>query len=377
MKISRVESKIVTIPVETPYVASYGSMTAFSNVLVWVWTDEGIVGIGESAFVGGGAVREETPESTKPIIDTYLAPAIIGEDPFDIELVHEKMNRIVPRNLVAKAGIDLALWDIMGKALDLPVYKLLGGEYRSRIPVTYTLSMDTPEEMAEQARLRTSEGYSTVVIKIGHDPEGDLERLRLVREVVGPSVKIRLDANGGYRPDQAIRVIRRMERYEPEFVEEPVKRWDLTGMAKVARAVDTPISADESNSGLEGAMKIISQGAADILNIKVAKCGGLLNCKKIAALADANDIPCLVGGDTTYEITRQACRHLATCTPAVQRGFGSEGCGPASQSKIADVAKTVVTYKDVSELGGYVVATPGPGLGIELDEDKIRKYGVP
>ncbi len=374
MRITKVESKIVTIPVRTPYVTSYGVLKAFSNVLVWISTDEDVVGIGESAYVGGGPVREETPESTKPLIDLYLAPAIIGEDPFDIERIHEKMNRVVPRNLVAKAGIDLALWDLMGKILDLPVYKLLGGTYKREIPVTYTLSMDTPEKMAEEASFRKSEGYSTVVIKIGHDPEGDVERLRLVREAVGPAIKIRLDANEGYRPDQAIRVIRKMERYEPEFVEEPVKRWDLDGMAKVTRAVDTPISSDESNSSLETVMKIIQKGAADILNIKVSKNGGLLNCKKIAAIADANGIPCLVGGDNTYEITRQACRQLATSTPAVQRGFGSEGCGPASQSKIDDVTKTVVTYDDVRSMGGYVVASPGPGLGIELDEDKIQKY---
>lgn len=376
VRITKVESKIVTIPVETPYVTSYGVLEAFSNVLVWIWTAEELVGIGEAAFVGGGPVREETPESAKLVIDKYLAPAIIGEDPFDIELIHEKMNAVVPRNLVAKAGIDLALWDTMGKILDLPVYKLLGGKYEREIPVTYTLSMDTPEKMAEQASLRKSEGYSTVVIKIGHDPETDLERLRLVREAVGPAVKIRLDANEGYRPDQAIRIIRKMERYEPEFVEEPVRRWDLDGMAKITRAVDTPISSDESNSTLQTAMKIMEKGAASILNIKVSKNGGLLNCKKIAAIAEANGIPCLVGGDNTFEITRQACRHLATSTPQVQRGFGSEGCGPASQSKIDDVTKTVVTYEDVSRMGGCVVVSPGPGLGIELDEEKIRKYGV-
>jgi L-alanine-DL-glutamate epimerase-like enolase superfamily enzyme len=377
VKITKVESRIVTIPVETPYVTSYGSLTAFSNVLVWISTDEGIVGIGESAFVGGGPVREETPESTKAVIDLYLAPAVLGSNPFDIELVHEKLDRVVPRNLVAKTGIDLALWDIMGKTLDLPVYKLLGGTYREKIPVTYTLSMDSPERMAEQASLRKSEGYTTVVIKIGHDPAGDLERLRLVRDAVGSEIKIRLDANEGYRPDQAIRVIRKMERFEPEFVEEPVKRWDLAGMARVTRAVDTPISSDESNSTLESAMKLIEQRAVDILNIKVAKNGGLLNCKKIAALAEAYGVPCLVGGDNTYEITRQACRHLATSTPSVQRGLGSEGCGPASQSKIGDVAKTVVTYQDVTRLGGFVVATPGPGLGVEIDDEAIQRFGVP
>lgn len=376
MKITRIESKIVNIPVETPYVFSHGVLNAFSNVLVWIWTDETIAGVGESAFTPGGGVTEETPESTKPIIDKYLAPAIIGEDPFDVELIHEKMNAIVPRNLIAKAGIDLALWDIMGKAVNLPAYKLLGGTYETKIPVTYTLSMNTPERMAEQAKFRKSQGYSTVVVKIGSNPEVDIERLKLVREAVGPDVKIRLDANEAYRPDQAIRIIRKMEKYDPEFVEEPVKHWDLDGMVRVARAIDTPISSDESNKTLESALKVIEKEAADILNIKIPKNGGLYNSKKVATLAEAKGIPCLVGGANTYEITRQASRHFGTATPQVQRGYGSEGCGPASQSKIDDVTKKVVTYDDVSRMKGYVVVLPGPGLGADLDDEKIRRYTV-
>jgi muconate cycloisomerase len=123
-------------------------------------------------------------------------------------------------------------------------------------------------------------------------------------------------------------------------------------------------------------MKVIENGAADILNIKVSKNGGLLNCKKIAAIAAAKGVPCLVGGDNTYEITRQASRHLATSTPQLQKGFGSEGCGPASQSKIDDVTTSVLTYEDVTRMGGCVAASAGPGLGVEVDGDKIGKYGV-
>lgn len=376
VKISKIKSKIVTIPTETPYVTSYGVMEAFSNVLVWMWTDEGTFGVGEAAFVGGGPVREEMPETTQMLIDQYLAPAIIGLNPFDIELVHKKMNNVVPRNMVAKAGIDLALWDIMGKALGLPVYKLLGGSYEPNIRVTYTLSMNSPEKIAVQSKSRIDEGYSTVVIKIGTDPDIDLEALRLVREAVGPKVKIRLDANEGYDPDQAIRIIRKMERYEPEFVEQPVKRWDLDGMARIAHALDTPIASDEGNSTLESVMRIIEYGAADILNLKPSKNGGIYNCKKITAIAEAKGIPCFMGGDNTYEITRQACRHLTTAIPQLQKGYGSEGCGPASQSKIDDVARKVVDYQDVAQMNGYVVASQGPGLGIELDEDNIRKYSL-
>lgn len=374
MRITRIETTIVEIPVLNPYVYSHGVMKAFSNVLVRVHTDEGIVGIGEASFVPGGGVSEETPESTKPMIDHYLSPAVVGEDPFAIERLHRKMDAVVPRNLVAKGGVDLALWDVIGKALKQPVYRLLGGMIEPKILCSYTLSIDTPENMAEQAILRKKQGYKTLVVKIGHEPHTDLERLRLVRQAVGDEVNLRLDANEAYWPDQAIAIIRQMEKYRPEFVEEPVKRWDVDGMAKVAQAVDTPISSDESNTSLDSVMWLIQKHAADIINIKISKNGGLFRSKKIAAVAEAAGIPCIVGGANTYEIGRQACRHFAVSTGQAQVVKGSEGCAPASQSKIDDVTRQVLTYDDVFRGQGYVEVLPGPGLGVELDEEKIRRY---
>jgi len=377
VRIARVETKIIEIPVKNPYVFSHGVLKAFSNVLVWVHTDEGLVGIGESSFVPGGGGSEETPESTKPMIDHYLAPVVIGEDPFDIERIHRKMDAVVPRNLIAKCGIDLALWDVMGKAVGQPVSKLLGGIVDPKILCTYTLSIDTPERMAEQALFRRGQGYRTLVVKIGRDPESDIERLRLVREAVGDEVNLRLDANEVYFPDQAIGIIRRMERYHPEFVEEPVRRWDLDGMARVARAVGIPISSDESNTSLDSVMAIIQKAAAGIINIKISKNGGLYRSKKIAALAEAAGIPCIVGGANTYEVGRQACRHFAISTAQAQMGMGSEGCAPASQSKVDDVTRSVLTYEDVTTGKGFVEVLPGPGLGVELDQEKIQKYTLP
>ncbi|PKM49035.1 MAG: hypothetical protein CVV02_17830 [Firmicutes bacterium HGW-Firmicutes-7] len=376
MKITRIKTDIIKIPVKNPYIFSHGILKEFSNVLVRIWTDEGIVGIGESSFVPGGGVSEETPESVKPIIDNYLAKAIIDEYPFNLELIHKKMDAIIPRNLIAKSGIDLSLWDIMGKSLNMPVYELLGGIYESQIIASYTLSIDTPEKMAKQAVFRKQQGYLTLVIKIGRDSEYDLERLRQVREAVGPNIKIRLDANEAYRPDQAIRMIKQMEKYNPEFIEEPVKRWDLDGMAQVAHAVDTPISSDESNTSLASVRKIIEKKAASIINIKISKNGGIYRSKKIAALAEAAGIPIIVGGANTYEIGRQASRHFAISTAQAQMGLGSEGCSPASQSKIDDITKKVVTYEDISKMKGYVAISSSPGLGIEIDEDKINKYRI-
>lgn len=376
MRITQLESRIVEIPVRSPYVFSHGVLKAFSNVLVWIHTDEKIAGIGESSFVPGGGVSEETPESTKVLIDAYLAPAVLGEDPFDIERIHRKMDAVVPRNLLAKSGIDLALWDLMGKAVGQPACKLLGGVLEAKILCTYTLSIQTPEKMAEEASFRKKQGYRTLVVKIGRNPADDIQRLRLVREAVGDDVNIRLDANEAYWPDQAIGLIRKMEPYHPEFVEEPVKRWDLEGMAKVARSVGTPISSDESNTSLESVMEIIRRGAAGIINIKISKNGGLYRSKKIAALVEAAGIPCIVGGANTYEVGRQASRHFAVSTAQAQMGLGSEGCAPASQSKVDDVTRNIITYDDVTKGGGFVGVLPGPGLGVELDEEKIRTYSV-
>ncbi|HSC70927.1 MAG TPA: mandelate racemase/muconate lactonizing enzyme family protein, partial [Candidatus Methylomirabilis sp.] len=290
--------------------------------------------------------------------------------------IHRKLDAIVPRNLVAKSGIDLALWDVMGKALDTPACKLLGGMVEPKIRCTYTLSIDAPERMAEHALLRTRQGFKTLVVKIGREPQEDIQRLRRVREAVGDEVNIRLDVNEAYRPDQAIQIIRKLEKYNPEFVEEPVKRWDLDGMAKVAQAVDTPISSDESNTSMDTVMQIIQKRAADILNIKISKNGGLYRSKKIAALAEAAGIPCIVGGANTYEVGRQASRHFAVSTAQALTEMGSEGCAPASQSKVDDVTTQVLTYEDVTAGNGYVEVVPGPGLGVELDEEKVRKYTV-
>ena len=376
MKITRIETRIVEIPVTTPYIFSHGVLKSFSNVLVWLHTDCAVTGTGECSFVPGGGVSEETPESTKPLIDTYLGPALVGEDPFAVERIHQRMDAVVPRNLVAKSGIDLALWDCLGKAVGQPACNLLGGMGDPKILCTYTLSIDTPEKMAEYALFRKGQGYRTLVIKIGHDADQELLRLRLVREAVGDQVNLRLDANEAYWPDQAISLIRRMEPYRPEFVEEPVKRWDLDGMSRVARAVGVPISSDESNTSLDTVLNIIRKGAAGIINIKISKNGGLYRSKKIAAVAESAGIPCIVGGANTYEIGRQASRHFAVSTGQAQMGLGSEGCAPASQSKVDDVTKSVLTYEDVRRGSGFVSVIPGPGLGVELDERKIRKYTV-
>src|SRR6185503_16872338 len=153
--------------------------------------------------------------------------------------------------------------------------------------------IDTPDAMAKSAAMRAEQGYTTVVVKVGRDPDNDVARVRCVREAVGNTVRIRLDANEGYRPDEAIRILRQVERYEPEFIEEPVRHWDLDGMAAVARAVAMPVSSDESNSTPQTVMQIIDKRAASVLNLKISKNGGLFRCKQIAAIAEPAGVEAL------------------------------------------------------------------------------------
>jgi L-Ala-D/L-Glu epimerase len=377
VKVTRLDTQIVRVPLTKAYVFANHIAEAFCSVLVSLETDEGLRGIGEVSFSGqGGGVDTETPESAKVVIDRYLGRAVVGEDPFDVERIHERLDHALPGNLHAKSGIDFALWDAMGKSVGLPAYKLLGGMHEPRIRCTYTISIDTPEKMAEQAAMRCQAGYTTVVVKIGRDPDHDADRVRCVREAVGAGVRIRVDANGAYRPDQAVRIIRQMERYDPEFVEEPVLNRDIAGMATVARAVDVPISSDESNRDLDSVLRIIDERAAAILNLKVSKNGGLYRCKRIASIAAAAGIPIIVGGNTTFEIGRQASRHFAVSTAQVDKDMGSEGCAPASQSKVDDITTRFLGYDDVTAGKGFVEVIPGPGLGIELDEEKVRRFAV-
>jgi len=372
MRIEKVEALPVIMPLSRTFVISQGITQAFKSVLVKIHTDEGITGVGEC--VTSTSFRDENLEGIKTTIDNYLAPAIIGLDPFDMELILERMDARVTRNYQSKAGVDCALFDLQGKALDLPVHRLLGGQYSKQIEVTFTLSASENEEIGAIAKKMVASGYSTLVVKLEGNEKKDIERFKVVREAVGGNIKLRADANQGYHPDKAIGAIRKLERYEPELVEQPVSRWDLSGMSKVARSVDTPISADESNVSIHDAMQIIRMEAADILNIKVPKNGGLYLSKKIAAIAEAANIPCLVGGMMTLEIARQASRHFAASTKQVRRGYASDGCGPASQSITDNITKHVITYDDVKRLGGYVEVTDAPGLGVQLDDEKVRKY---
>ncbi len=337
-------------------------------LIVRIDTDEGLVGTGEAVtdigFFG------EPLEEVRSAIDVHLGPRIIGRDPFDREEILRQLD--FRGNSCARAGIDLAIHDLLGKALRVPVSELIGGRAKERVPVSVEIAGGAPADMAALCADCVSRGIRAFKAKIGGIPEKDAERLKAIREAVGPDVSIRADANQGYSPKEAIRLCRLADRYGVglELLEQPVPYWDLDGMAEVRRSVDTLIEADESVYTIHDAMNVVRKKAADVINIKVEKAGGLYNAKKIAAVAEAAGLQVVLGTAFGLAFTIAAKLHLASSTVRM----------------LDAVEFTEIILHDSLALAPYDrLFTPpleqgclrvpdGPGLGVALDEGRMESY---
>ena len=345
--------------------------TILEYLLVRVETDQGDVGIGEApvdiGFFG------QTLEEVQAAIDDYLGPQIVGLDAFDREYA---LHRIDYRgNSCAKSGIDLALHDLLGRALGVPVCALLGGSHRRRVPVAIEIAGGAPHDMAEACLAYMAKGVRAFKPKIGGYPDEDADRLRAIREAVGPDVSIRADANQGYSPKEAIRLCRLAETHGVglELLEQPVPAWDLQGMAAVRRSVETLIEADESCYTIHDAMQLIRHEAADVLNIKIAKAGGLYRAKQIAALAQAAGLKCVLGTAFGLGVKIAAKLHLAASTVAVTDAVEFTEIGLHDNLLAPPGAADLALPLD----DGCLPVPDGPGLGVELDETKLAQYRYP
>jgi muconate cycloisomerase len=337
-------------------------------VIVMVETDEGITGIGEAAtdigFFG------ESLEEVKNAIERYLGPRLIGKDPFDREEILHLLD--YRGNTCARSGIDLAIHDLLGKSLGIPVYDLMGGCCRDRVLVAIEIAGGPPDGMAKLCADYVEQGIRAFKPKIGGYPDDDAVRLKAIREAVGPGISIRADANQGYSPKEAIRLCRLAEKYDVglELLEQPVPTWDLEGMALVRRSVDTLIEADESAYDIHDVMNIIRQGAADVINIKVAKAGGLYHAKKIAALAEAAGLGCVLGTAFGLGIKVAAKLHLAASTRNIMDAV--EFTEIMLHDNLAAPPLDRLLMPPLKD--GYLSVPSEPGLGVQLDEEKVRRY---
>ncbi len=369
MRITALKISAVNIPTLKSYhIAVMGTITSTQSIILEIYTDEGLVGVGETdpalMFTG------ESQQTVMTMLKHHLGPAVLGMDPLAIEAIHTRMNAVCVGNPFAKAAIDLACHDLMGKAMGVPVYQLLGGLVRERIPVMWSLGSEPPEVNAREAAAKVEEGYGTIGLKLGIlPPEQDIARVAAVRNEVGTDVHIRCDANQGWSVGTAINTINHLEEYNVAMVEQPVPRHDLDGMAEIVRSVNIPIGVDESLSSTQDAMRIIKKRAADFFSIKTTKQGGLLNAKKIAVLVQASGGTMFINSMIEMGVSVMSGLNFAASTP----GLFEIGHALTSVRRLRDdILKEPVIYDGTQ----IVVPQDRVGLGVELDEKKMSQYKV-
>ena len=339
------------------------------NVIIRIYTDEGVSGLGE-AGTWGIYYCGESHETVMDVIAYYLFPKVLkGENPFNVDLIHKKMDKEVLGNTVAKSAIDFALYDIMGKSLNVPVYQLIGGCYAERFPLSAgVLGIGEPEIMAK---------YAKEFLKgLGPEP-----RLFKVKVGIDQQHYLLLDCNGSFSVKQASLFGRRVEEFAPVFLEQPVDYSDLEGLAEVKKNVAVPVGACECALTIEDMMRVIRMDAADFFNFKVDRLGGIYKGKQAVGMINAAGKWALQSAQISLGVGWAALAHFSASTcgmfPVARVCGGSllREVYPASESEYVQVESVVIGGPKIEN--GYAGVFPGPGLGIELNEEALKKYQSP
>jgi L-alanine-DL-glutamate epimerase-like enolase superfamily enzyme len=368
VKIRQIETIPVSVPIrpDVAITSSLGSHTHSPFLILKVHTDEGLIGVGEVSSTARWSGEDHA--TAQRVIREYLSPALTGEEALDIEAAVRKMGRALAGNPFTKAGVELALWDILGKAANLPLYRLLGGAVRDVVPLKFSISGASPSKAAELARWAVERGFKTMKVKVAMGPD-DVARVRAVREAIGDEIRLGVDANGGWSPREAVQALRQMMPYRIYFAEQPVPPLDVQWMADVRRQTELPVMADESLYSLQDAMALARSGAADMFSIYVGK-SGLTSARKIAAVAEAAGLICTIGSNMELGVATAAMIHLAISTPAID-----------AETIPCDILShlfydTNLLTQSLPVSGAEARAPQGPGLGVELDEASLKRYRV-
>jgi muconate cycloisomerase len=352
-------------------------------VLVKMTDELGAEGWGEAPALkdwGGefGRYYGESPGTTIEVVTRHLTPAVKGCPPGEVVELHARMDHAIKGFPYAKAAVEFAAYDLAGKQCGLPVYRLLGGAIRRRIPVTHSIGLIGFGEAEHEAAQVVAEGIRTIKIKVGVDPDRDVEMVRRIRDTVGTGIALCVDANQGYRtPGEAIRTLRRMERFDLIYFEQPVE--GIERLAQVARAIDVPVMADESAWNAHDVIQIIEQRAAQIVSIYTTKPGGLYRAMEAAAVARAAGLICNVNGSVETGIGNLANLALAAAAPAVVLSCVVPVSTPA-EAQSGQIAG--IYYKDdlIAEpmrlVDGAIELPTAIGMGIAVDKDKVARYRV-
>lgn len=368
MKITHIETIPVQVPIHPQRAirSGRGYHTESPFLLVRVLTDEGVIGLGEVSCTAVWS-GEDNRTATR-LIEHYLAPALLGQDPTQIEHLSALMRRAVANNPFTKAALEMAFWDILGKVAGLPLYRLLGGAVRDFVTTKFSVSGLPPAEAAALATWAVDQGFRTMKVKVGIQPDEDVARVAAVRQAVGPDIRLGVDANGGWSPRVAIQTIARLTASNIIFAEQPVPDLDIAWLADVRRSVTVPVMADESVYSLQDAMAIVRAGAADILSVYVGKGGGIGPARKMAAVAEAAGLVCTIGSNLELGVAAAAMIHLGMATPAVAaEEFPCDILTPFFYE--TDLLRDALPIE-----AGKARPHEKPGLGVELDDKAVARF---
>ena len=314
MKIVRCEAWLVPLVLTEPYTIAYETVSTVTNVFLRIETDRGIAGYGCAA--PDEQVTGETASATLAILAGAVADLVKGSDPFRSALILERLRSRLPAAPSARAAVDMALHDILGKVAGVPVWKLLGG-YRSRIKTSITIGILPENETVAQARERVAQGFKCLKLKGGKSMQEDVARVRKVREVVGKSIELRFDANQGFTVAEARDFVAQTQQAKLELLEQPTPRSEPDQLGKVARTVPLPVMADESLMDLLDAFRLARRDLVDMVNVKLMKVGGIADALQVNAVARAANLEVMVGCMDESALAIAAGLHFALARPNV------------------------------------------------------------
>lgn len=381
MKITKIECIPVSIPFAKPMKMGGGTAACSDAVVVKIHTDEGITGICETGDTSPWYMGESQDSIMHNINKVYGPQVLLGEDPFNIERIVARMDKAAKVNNQSKAVIDYALHDIVGKALGVPVYKILGGLSNERIPLVFVMSSGTVEEVGAEGKQLVKAGFRGLKLKVGAKSIAeDLDMLGALREAVGKDIKIMTDTNGGWHYMQAFQFLKEAVKYDLFLAEQPVPWWDMDGLARLRRKVDVPIFADESAAELNDLFKLMQRDAVDGLFLKVPKAGGIHKSQKWVSIAQAAGLIVMCGCMIDTGLGAAANAHFLAGTEWMGK-IEQEAIGPlnlynihdtVSTPLLNDLAKNVLKYEN-----GFLYPPDGPGLGVELNEEAVANLATP
>jgi len=375
MKINQVEIIPLDIPFKMPFRVSYGAVVPGNFVVVKVSTDEGVVGIGNSqGFTRGSG---QTRESAMALMKEVASAVLLGQDPLNTDRLLSQVEGILAGSLHILAHFDYALYDLKGKILNTPVYQLLGGVSREKIPLEWIVMMDDPEVQAEVAQKYIQAGFQSIKLHVGPEPKLAMKRFRTVREAIGPDVPLSVDMAGVYAPFDAVRLIEEFAQYGINFAEDPAPPGNVDALLAVKSGTKVPLVADRTLRSIADARELTQRRAADGFHLLMGKVGGLRKASKLSTVIEAADL--------NYQICAlgTGIEHAAGAHLAVSRLKGDRFLDELSLifylhggMETKDITTDVTKEMNGKIEKGYLYPPKGPGLGVELNEDMVKRYAA-